>query len=112
MSLSKFQKARELIWGTPGFDSRRSTVTSSGLAWQPDSSYIIETARNDEGWAIFLQVVNEEGGQQIVLPDRVAKALFRQYEAIMSKARKQRAVKAAESRMLSKSKTCNEEAKS
>ena len=98
--LSKFQKAREAIWGTPGFDNRRSTVTSSGLSWQPDSSYIIELVRNSDSWALFLQMVNEEGGQQLVLPDRVCAAIFRQYESIMANARKQRAVRAAETRIM------------
>ncbi len=101
--MDNYEKARESIWGTPGFQHRRSTVVSPGSAFMPQASYIVETIRNNEGWQIFLQWVDASGGQRVVLPNKVAQALFRHYEAIMSKARKQRAVKAAETRLANKS---------
>lgn len=98
--MDPFDRAREAMWGTPGFQVRRSTVVSPGSSFMPQASYILETCRNTEGWLILLQSVSEEGGQRIVLPNRVAQAIFRHYEAIMTQARKDRAVKAAESRAL------------
>jgi len=96
--LSRFEKAKAAIWGTPGFASKQSTVTSSGLAWQPDASYIVTTLTNDEGWAVLIEMVDDEGGQRLVLPNAVCKAIFRHYEGLMEHKRGLRAQRAADTR--------------
>ncbi len=94
-----FDRARESIWGTPGFQTRRSTVTAPGTSLMPQAAWIVETAANEEGWAIFLQAIGAEGSTRLVIPDKVAKAIYRHYEAIMSKRRKARAIKGVETRL-------------
>lgn len=103
-----FDRAKETVWGTPGFVHRRSTVASSGLAFIPQASYIVTTTRNDEGWMVFLEWVEAEGGQRVVLPDKVVRALFRHYESIMAKARQDRAKHASQTRALKKQEEKNE----
>lgn len=98
-----FDRARETMWGTPGFVVRRSTITSSGLSFMPSATYVVQTVRNDEEWRIFLEWVTAEGGQRIVLPDKVARALWRHYEGIMRLARKERAHRGAATRRSKKS---------
>ena len=90
-----FDRARESVWGTPGFQVRRSTVVSSGLTFLPTQTFVIETIRNNEGWLILLQSVGQEGGQRVVLPNKVVKALYRHYDSIITEARKHRAKQAA-----------------
>lgn len=94
--VNRFDRTREALWGTPGFMVKRSTITTPGSALIPGASWIIETVRNDEGWAVFLQAVDAEGGQRIVVPNQVAAAIFRHYEGIMAQRRKMRALRAAE----------------
>ena len=95
-----FDRARETVWGAPGFQVRRSTVVSSGLAFMPNATYVIETIRTDEGWRVFIQWVDADGGQREVLPDKAVRALWRHYESIMATARRDRAKKASETRKL------------
>lgn len=93
-----YDRARETMAGTPGFIKRQSTVVSNPLSFLPTAQYIIETCRNDEEWRIFVSYVDAEGGRRYVLPDKVCKALWRHYEAIMTHARKERAKNAAATR--------------
>lgn len=99
MPEDRFDQVRSLVWGTPGFEVKRSTIVAPGSTLLPQASYIVETLRNEEGWTILVQSMSAEGGSRIVLPDRVARTLFRHYEALMQKARKARAVRAAETRL-------------
>jgi len=48
--------------------------------------------------AVFLQVIDKDGGQRIVLPNRVCQAIYRQYESILKARRKVRGQRAAETR--------------
>lgn len=95
-----YDRARETIWGAPGFQVRRSTVVSSGLTFLPNATYVIETIRTDDGWRVFIQWVDADGGQREVLPDKAVRALWRHYESIMATARKERAKRGSETRKL------------
>lgn len=97
-SLDRFERAREAIWNLPGFQVRRSTITSAGTTFFPGATWVIETVRTEEQCAIFIQKIDKEGGQRIVVPDKVAKAIYRHYDQIMKTARSERAKKAAETR--------------
>jgi hypothetical protein len=48
--------------------------------------------------AIFLQVIDKDGGQRIVLPQKVCQAIYNQYHSIMTKRKSARAKKAADTR--------------
>jgi hypothetical protein len=96
--MDKFERTREVIWGQPGFQRRNSTIISSGWTFFPQATWIVETIKTDDTSAIFLQCVDKDGGQRIVLPDRVVIALYRHYESIMKSRRKVRAQRGAETR--------------
>lgn len=97
-SLDKFERARESLWGTPGFQRRNSTITTPGWAFMPSGSWIVETIKTDDAFAIFLQVIDKSGGQRIVLPQKVCQAIYKQHESIMKIRRKVRAKRGAETR--------------
>jgi len=98
MAEDRFDRARETVAGTPGYLHKVSTVMSNPLSFMPGATWVIETMRNQESFIILLQSVSAEGGQRIVLPDRVARVIYRQYENIMTVAKSQRAKAAAETR--------------
>lgn len=94
----RFQKARETLWGAPGFQRRNSTIISPGWAFIPQATWIVETIKTDDTSGIFLQAIDKDGGQRIVLPEKVTKAIYRHYESIMRVRRKIRAQRGAETR--------------
>ena len=96
--LDKFERTRETLWGQPGFQRRNSTITSPGWAFFPHGTLIVETIKTDDGVAIFLQLIDREGGQRLVLPERVCQAIYKQHESIMKIRRKVRAQRGAETR--------------
>ena len=96
--MNEFDRIRDAIWGTPGFKLRRSTLVAKGWSLLPTNSYIVETVKNDEGWAVFLQAVGAEGSLRLVLPGRVMEAIFRHQDRIVKQARKERSKRGAESR--------------
>jgi len=96
--LDKFERARDSLWGAPGFQRRNSTITSQGFSFIPQGTWIVETIRTDDDVAIFLQVIDKDGGQRTVLPGKVASAIYSQYKSIMSKRKSVRAKHAAETR--------------
>ncbi len=93
-----FDEMRENVQGTPGYQIRQSTVNcEKGLLSIP-STWIVETVRTEETSGIFLQRIDAEGGQRLVIPHRVTESIYRHYEAILKVRRKQRAKNAAETR--------------
>lgn len=98
--LDKFERAREALWGTPGFQRRNSTITSSGWTFLPQGTWVVETVKTDETTAIFLQLIDKDGGQRIVLPKKVAEALYKHHESIMKIRRRIRAKHGADTRKL------------
>lgn len=96
----RFERARETLWGSPGFQRRNSTIISPGWAFIPQATWVVETIKTDDTCGIFLQSIDEEGGQRTVLPQKVVEAIYRHYENIMKTRRKVRAQRAAQTRKL------------
>ena len=96
--LDKFERVRESLWGQPGFQRRNSTITSAGFSILPQGSWIVETIKTDDSLAIFLQAINVEGGQRIVLPRKVCEAIYNQHDRITKVRRQVRAQRGAETR--------------
>lgn len=94
MEQDKFDKTRTSVWGLPGFDFKASTVRADALALIPQGTYIIETVRHSEGWAIFIQGISSEGANRIVLPDKVATTLWNHYEKMKKRNVKKHILKA------------------
>jgi len=93
-----FDQAKQNLEGTPGYQIRRSTVNTQKWALLPGATWIVETIRTNETKGIFLQTVSAEGSQRLVVPGKVADAIYRQYQSIMEVRRKDRAKTAAATR--------------
>jgi hypothetical protein len=94
----RFERARDSLWGQPGFQRRNSTIITQGFSLIPQSTWIVETIRTDDRVAIFLQSIDKDGGQRTVLPEKVCQAIYNQYRSITAKRKSARAKKAAETR--------------
>jgi len=94
----RFDRARESVAGTPGYQRQHSTTMSDPLSFMPGATWIIETMRNQDSWLILLQNVSSEGGQRIVLPDRVAKTIYRHHDTIIKASKRLRSKAGAETR--------------
>lgn len=97
-AVTDYDRARESISGAPGYQVRRSTVHASTWALIPGATWIVETVRTDDTVGIFLQWIGADGGQRIVIPDRVARAIYNHQASIMKKRKSVRAQKGAETR--------------
>ena len=96
--LDRFERAREAVWGTPGFEKRQSTLTADGNDLFPSATWVIQTVLTDESAAIFLESVSREGGQRLVIPDKVARTIFRHYDELKKKRKSLRSIRGAETR--------------
>lgn len=96
--LDKWERARDTLWGAPGFQRRNSTITTPGWAFFPQGTWVVETIKTDDSFAIFLQVIDKDGGQRIVLPQKVCQAIYNQQKSIMKVRRSVRAQRGAETR--------------
>jgi len=96
--VDRFEKVRDTLWGQPGFQRRNSTIISSGFSLIPQSTWIVETIKTDDALAIFLQSIDKDGGQRIVLPRRVCEAIYNQHERITKIRRRVRAQRGADTR--------------
>lgn len=96
--LDRFERVRDSLWGQPGFQRRNSTITSSGFSLIPQGTWIVETIKTDDSLAIFLQLIDKEGGQRIVLPKKVCDAIYNQHDRITKVRRQVRAQRGAETR--------------
>ena len=97
-TLDRFERQLEQIWNMPGFVRRQTTITADGTQFFPSATWVIRTVITDDTAAIFLETVSKEGGQRIVLPDKVSRTIFRHYDEIMKVRRSTRSKRAAESR--------------
>lgn len=96
--LDKFERVRDSLWGQPGFQRRNSTIISPGFSLLPQGTWIVETIKTDDSLAIFLQVINIEGGQRIVLPQKVCEAIYNQRNRITKVRCQVRAQRGADTR--------------
>lgn len=96
--LDRFERSREAVWGTPGFNRRQSTITADGNQFFPSATWVIQTIVTDEAANIFLETMSREGGQRIVLPNKVVQTIFRHHNEIMKARRSTRSKRGAETR--------------
>lgn len=100
--LDRFERVRDSLWGQPGFQRRNSTVIAPGFSLIPQATWIIETIKTDDSLAIFLQFIDKDSGQRIVLPAKVCQAIYNQHDRINQVRRQVRAQRGAETRRLKK----------
>ena len=98
--VDRFERVRDSLWGQPGFQRRNSTITASHFTLLPQGTWIVETIKTDDSLVILLQVIDIEGGQRIVLPQKVCEAIYSHHERITKVRRQVRAQRGAETKRL------------
>src|SRR3989304_990356 len=96
---AKFDRVRGGLEGLPGTRmTQPSTVIQAIPIIGTVVSYIIETWKDDEhGFVMFLQLVDADGRERFILPNKVLRAIYRQRDRLAdrstpeSRARKKRA---------------------
>jgi hypothetical protein len=95
---ANFDRAREMVWGAPGFLHKQATINSPGSAFIPSGSWIVESVKTDDQSMIFLQYVGAEGATRLVLPAKVVDTIYRQHKDFVRKSKSNRAKKSIETR--------------
>lgn len=86
-----FDRIIGAIDGLPGVRrSRPSTVTSVLPILGNSQTHVVQTYKGDDGFYVFVQTVDAEGKARIVLPPKVAAAIYRQRDALVTAGRKER----------------------
>lgn len=87
-----FDRIIGAIDGLPGVSKARPTSVTSILPIVGNSqTYVVQTYKDDdEGFYVFLQMVDAEGRARIAIPPKVAQAIYRQRDALVKAGRKRR----------------------
>ncbi|HEV8228968.1 MAG TPA: hypothetical protein VGQ86_03340 [Candidatus Limnocylindria bacterium] len=84
-----FDRIIGTIDGLPDVDNTRPAAISAVLPIIGRAqTYVVRTYRTREGrFTIFLELVDAEGRARIVVPDKVAAAIYRQREQLIKRAK-------------------------
>jgi len=86
-----FDRIIGAIDGLPGVSKARpSTVTTVLPIVGNAQTYVVQTYKGDDGFYLFLQMVDAEGRARVAIPPKVAEAIYRQRDALIKSARKRR----------------------
>jgi hypothetical protein len=90
--LDAFDRIIGQIDGLPGVSKARPTsVTTVMPIIGISQTYVVQTYKDDEeGFFVFLQMVDAEGRARIAIPPKVAQAIYRQRDALVKQGRKRR----------------------
>lgn len=84
-----FDRIIGAIEGLPDVTKARPTsVTTVMPIIGVSQTYVVQTYKTEEGFNVFLQMVDAEGRARIAIPPKVAAAIYRQREALIRAARK------------------------
>lgn len=85
-----FDKMYGTLDGLPNvIKSRPSTVTSVMPLIGKSQTFVVQTLKTEDGNFLFVQLVDAEGRARIVIPPKVAAAIYRQRESLVTRVRKQ-----------------------
>ena len=92
MSQTDFDRALALVDMPDVLSVKPAVVQASNALLGHTGTHIIQTTRERAGaWTVFVQVIDASGsGQvvQVVLPDAVCRALYRQKQALIDRGRR------------------------
>ena len=91
-------RVRGSIDGLPGFVRKQTTIKQVVPFVDTVSTYVVETCRTEEGWHGFVDSITPDGTVRLYLPTKVMEALYTHHEAILKRARSERAQRAASTR--------------
>jgi hypothetical protein len=83
----RFDRVMGTLHGLPGVrESRPATVMQTIPILNETTTAVVQTYRTeDDGYVIFVQVVDAIGHMRIVLPDKVARAIYRQRDSLVDR---------------------------
>jgi hypothetical protein len=84
---ARFDRVLGTLTGLPGHKvTRPATIMQTVPIINATTTAVVQTMRTDEdGMLIFLQVVHGYETTRLVLPDKVAQAIYRQRDALMDR---------------------------
>ncbi len=88
---SAFDRALAVLDMPDTLSTQPSTIVSNNPILGHGGTHIIQTARQrEDGFSLFIQVLDIGGGQaiQLVLPDKVCRAIYRQRQSLIDRARR------------------------
>lgn len=79
-----FDRVLDGVHGLPGYKSTKpSTVIDKIPILAVTTSYIVQTYKTaDNGFMIFMQIVDAEGRARFIVPNKVAQAIYRQRQSL------------------------------
>ena len=81
---STFDRVLTGISGLPGFKSTKPSTCIDAIPIVGNvTTYVIQSFRTEDGgFVIFLQIVDAEGRERIIIPNKVAQAIYRQRQSL------------------------------
>lgn len=81
---ARFDRVMGTLVGLPGVRATRPATVMQTIPILNDTTTVVVQSMKteDDGYLIFVQVVDSSGHMRIVLPDKVARAIYRQREAL------------------------------
>lgn len=87
--IDAFDRIIGSIDGLPDVTKARPTsVTTVMPIIGISQTYVVQTYKGEDGFFVFLQMVDAEGRARIAIPPKVAAAIYRQRDALVKQARK------------------------
>ena len=102
----KFDRIHSSLNGLPDTKMTRPSTLLDQLPIIGDTTtYVVQTHRaKDEGFTIFLQVVDAEGRERFVIPPKVAAAIYRQRQSLTDRSTPESRKRKADARARAKKK--------
>lgn len=84
-----FDRLIGMIDGLPSVTKSRPTTVTSVMPFIGNSqTHVVQTYKGEDGFTVFLQMVDADGRARIVIPPKVANAIYRQRDSLVKQARK------------------------
>ena len=85
-----YDRVMASVDGIPGVrKSRPSTVTAVLPLLGKSQTHVVQTYKTEDGNYVFVQMVDSEGRARIVLPPKVAAAIYRQRDSLVKAGRRE-----------------------
>lgn len=83
----RFDRVMGTLHGLPDVrETRPTTVMQTIPILNETTTAVVQTYKSEsDGFVVFVQVVDSTGHMRIVLPDRVARAIYRQRDALVDR---------------------------
>ena len=85
-----FDRAMSLVDMPDVLSTKPSVVVANNALLGHTGTHIIQTARTEDGFVIFMQIMDTSGGGliQVILPERVCGTIYRQRQSLIDRRRR------------------------